>query len=167
MESGHTITPSDGELPAVGDDAIEILENDHRAVKPLLTGLVEGSATQRLSVLEQLKAALTIHNATEENFVYPAIRDLANRPLHAGRLYGEQDEAKMALWELSQLEADDPDFDEKAIKLREAILAHVDNEERSEFPRLRESLDPLDLEKLTADVLAFRASLRFAPLPAT
>ena len=86
---------------AIGSDAIEILLNDHRAVQGILDQLPNAIGPQREELMERLKGLLTIHNASEENLVYPAIRELAKRPMHAGQLYHQQDEAKVVVWELT------------------------------------------------------------------
>jgi hemerythrin superfamily protein len=157
------MSSDDDVLPVVGTDAIAILENDHKVVKQLLDELTQTSGNERTAVLERLKAVLTIHTATEENLVYPAIQELAKRPIHAGQLYHQQDEAKVVVWELGMMDQGDPGFQSKATKLREAVLAHAQREEESEFPHLREAVDAGGLAKLTADVRRFRNSFVFEP----
>jgi hypothetical protein len=82
-------------LPARGDDAVEILENDHQVIKGLLNQLVSASSPQRKSVIEQLVGVLTIHNATEENLVYPALNKVAGSKLESQHLYHETMEADL------------------------------------------------------------------------
>jgi hemerythrin superfamily protein len=154
MQTTKSVT-TNGELPTVGNDAIEILEHDHRSAEALLADLTQGPESGREAALEKLKLALTIHNATEENLVYPAIHDLAGRPMHAGHLYREQDHAKVVLWELSMLSPSDPQFQLKANKFRDALMEHIRDEEEREFPKLREAA-PDKMAKLTADVREFR-----------
>ena len=69
-----------GDIRNEGADAVEILVNDHRVIKQLLTELPDATGQARADLLQRLKAILTIHNATEENFVYPAIHEIAGRP---------------------------------------------------------------------------------------
>ena len=76
-------------LPARGIDAVEILENDHRVIKELLNELMSASHSQRSGVIEKLVGVLTIHNATEENLVYPAINKVAGSKLESQHLYHE------------------------------------------------------------------------------
>ena len=162
LQTSAALTAPDGTLPVSGDDALQILENDHRAVKGLLMALPRAESAERARLLEELKSALTIHNATEENIVYPAIHDIAQRPMHAGRLYHQQDEAKVLVWELSQLDPSDAQFTKKAERLRDAVLAHVEDEETSEFPQLREVAGD-KLSSVTQAVRDFRRSLRLIP----
>jgi hemerythrin superfamily protein len=152
-----------GDIRNEGADAVEILVNDHRVIKQLLTELPDATGQARADLLQRLKAILTIHNATEENFVYPAIHEIAGRPMHAGHLYHQQDEAKVLLWKLDAQVRDDGEFHRQASILRDAVVAHAQHEEDTEFPKLREAAGPSDLANLTAAVREFRADFRFTP----
>lgn len=66
--------------------------------------------TQRAQLLQKLANLLTVHNSTEEDLVYPAIRDIADLPSDATTLYQQQDEAKIIVFELDQLSKSDPDW---------------------------------------------------------
>lgn len=155
-------------LPAHGRDAVEILKNDHQVIKSLLDALVSDQGAQRREVLEQLKGVLTIHNATEENLVYPAIDKVAGGKTESQHLCHETAEADVLVFELDALlkERDDAEFALKAKKFHKAVLAHIDEEENKAFPRLQENADPEDSKNLTHSVKAFRKSLHFE-LPRT
>jgi hemerythrin superfamily protein len=144
-----------------GSDFIEVLLNDHRTVKGLFEQLVASQeASESAGLLEELKGLLTVHNATEENLIYPAVRFLASRPRDAETLYHQQDEAEAGLWELDGLlkgSLEGPDFAERARALQKAVLAHIRKEEETEFPHLRETLSAADLQTISSDVAAFRA----------
>jgi hemerythrin superfamily protein len=116
-------------------------------------------------MLEQLKGVLTVHNATEENIVYPAIDKLARDENESKHLYHETAEADVALFELDNLLKDghEASFIAKAEKFREAVLHHIENEEGSAFPHLRENTDAKQSKTLTESVRTFRESLHFEP----
>ena len=86
-----------------GNDAVEILENDHEVIKELLDQLTSATNSKRADVLELLKGVLTIHNATEENLVYPAINKVAGSKLESQHLYHETAEADVLFFELDGL----------------------------------------------------------------
>ena len=91
-------------LPTKGGDAVEILMNDHRLIEGLLERLTSAvDNAERKSTLEELKAALTIHNATEENLVYPAIERIARKKAEAQHLYHETAEADVVVFELDSM----------------------------------------------------------------
>jgi hemerythrin superfamily protein len=150
-------------LPVRGDDAVEILENDHEVIKELLTKLTTATNSKRAEVLDLLKGVLTIHNATEENLVYPAIQKVAGSKLEAQHLYHETAEAAVLFFELDGLlkEGNDDEFARKALKFQEAVLHHIDEEENKAFPRLEENADPQNAATLTASMREFRSSLHF------
>ncbi len=140
-------------------DAISILMREHQAVKERFQALLAAEGRQRTAILEEIKQMLAVHNASEENVIYPAVHSLIERPMHARTLYHEQDDAQVALWDLASLEPDDPEFLRKGSSLLDALLAHVKREEETEFRHLREELTPDDLRELTGEFIAFRDSL--------
>lgn len=155
-----------GALPVRGSDAIEILENDHQTIKELLATLTEPmQREQRAELLERLKAVLTIHNATEENLVYPALNNVAGKKSEAERLYHETSKADVLVFELDMMlkQGNDSDFVAKAQKLQAAVLEHIDDEEGSAFPHLRDHATAEEAQMLTASVQEFRSALRFVP----
>jgi hemerythrin superfamily protein len=150
-------------LPPRGNDAVEILLNDHQVIKSLLRELTQATGPQREEVLEKLKGVLTIHNATEENLVYPAIDKVAGSKLEAAHLYHETAEADTLFFELDSMlrERDESDFSTKAEKFADAVTHHIEEEEQKAFPRLQENSDARHAELLTDSVKRFRKSLHF------
>ena len=150
-------------LPVRGDDTVEILTNDHDVIKGLLRDLIEADASDREGVLERLKGVLTIHNATEENLVYPALNKAAGSRVESQHLYHETAEADVLLFELATMlqEGEADDFDAKAEKFAGAIAHHIEEEENKAFPRLRDNVELEQAEMLTDSVRTFRASLHF------
>ncbi len=145
--------------PATGGNAIDILLEDHRKIKALMNQIAQTSAgnpTQRAQLLQQLADLLTVHNSTEENLVYPAIRDIAARPNDAAMLYHQQDEAKIIVFELDQLSKSDPRWSSRFATLHSAVLAHVAQEENIDFPHLRTAAGP-KLAELTTKVRQLRS----------
>lgn len=155
-------------LPTRGNDAVEILLNDHQVIKTLLRQLTEASGSEREQVLEKLKGVLTIHNATEENLVYPAIDKIAGSKLEAQHLYHETAEADTLLFELDSMlkERDESDFSTKAQKFADAVSHHIEEEEQKAFPRLQENADQRHTEILAESVKKFRSSLHYE-IPST
>jgi hemerythrin superfamily protein len=154
-----------GQLPAQGSDAIEILLNDHEVIRTLLERLVQAGASDRREAVQELKAILTIHNATEENLVYPALTKVARKKWESQRLYHETAEADVLMFELDTMlkEGDDESFERVARRLRDAVLEHMDDEEQSAFPHLQQKADAQQTRLLTASVREFRTALRFNP----
>lgn len=151
-------------LPAKGNTAVDILRNDHQVIKGLLSKLTDATdEDERQTVMEQLKGVLTIHNATEENLIYPALNKMADSKMESDHLYHETAEADVLLFELDGLlkEGDDETFDEKFEKFHQAVLNHIEEEEQKALPRLQENADPEMNEQLAESVREFRSSLHF------
>jgi hemerythrin superfamily protein len=153
-------------LPTKGSDAVEILMNDHQIIKTLLEQLTSAVDTaERKSALDELKAALTIHNATEENLVYPAIERIAKKKAEAQHLYHETAQADVVVFELDSMlkegRGEEDAFAREAAKLRNAVLEHIEEEERKAFVHLREEADDEQSEKLTRSVRQFRGGLHY------
>jgi hemerythrin superfamily protein len=164
MNSGIAAMTNSGQFPVHGQTAVEMLINDHRVIKNLLEELTAAQAVdQRKNAIEQLKAILTIHNATEENLVYPALAVVAGKHRESEHLYHETAEADTMLFQLDSMlkDAQVAAFDETAAKFKTAVLEHIDDEENSALPHLKEHADPAQEQQLTAAVRELRDSLRF------
>ena len=158
------------DLPTKGRDAVEILKNDHAVIKSLLETLTQAvDVEERGNALERLKVALTIHNATEENLVYPAIGRIARQKDEAELLYHETAEADMAVFELDSMlsegRGEEDAFAIAAEKLRSAVCEHIDEEEQKAFVELRDHVDSNQAETLTRSVRQFRGALHVELTP--
>jgi hypothetical protein len=124
-----------------GIDVISLLETEHREAKRLVDGiLASNDATERDRLLHTLANALTIHNANEENIVYPAIMNQAGRPDDAAMLYHQQDDSKVIIAELMRLPKTSARFTSRCQDLRTALWAHIHQEEAVDFPALQSAL---------------------------
>jgi hemerythrin superfamily protein len=129
------------QLPGGAPDVIALLEAEHKAALGLVDQLIAtADPQQRGKLLRQLADALTIHNANEENIVYPAVRDAAHKPADAAKLYHEQDEAKVVISQLTMMPKDSAQFTETVRMLQTALKAHIRQEESIDFPAVRAAL---------------------------
>jgi iron-sulfur cluster repair protein YtfE (RIC family) len=145
------------QLPNGAPDVLALLEAEHKAALGLLDQIIASSdAQQRANVLRKLADALTIHNANEENIVYPAIRDAAHKADDAAMLYHQQDDAKVVIAQLMLAPKDDAAFTDGAKKLRAALADHIHQEETVDFPAVRTALGPklAQLNTMTAQLRA-------------
>jgi hemerythrin superfamily protein len=149
-----------------GEQVFEILVRDHEVVKNLLVELaLPGDLRMRRTMLNRLKVALAVHNATEEIVLYPALKVLAGQKDRADKLYRETAEADVLVFDIDNLrdDADATAFDEKTAKLRDAVVAHIDDEESSVFPAIVEAIGEDGCKRLTQAVREFRSA--FEPSP--
>jgi iron-sulfur cluster repair protein YtfE (RIC family) len=144
-------------LPGGATDVIALLETEHRAALSLLDQIIASSdGAERAHLLNRLGDALTIHNANEENIIYPAIRDAAHRADDAAMLYHQQDESKVIIAQLTMMPKERPEFTARARQLRTALAAHIHQEETVDFPAVRSAVGAR-LAELTAMSAQLRA----------
>jgi hemerythrin-like domain-containing protein len=124
---------------------------------------VSASHSQCSGIIEKLVGALTIHNATEQNLVYPAINNVAGSKLESQRLYHETAEADAALFELDSMlnEGDEREFATQATKFQGAVFHHIEEEEQKVFPHLRQNADAKHSEIIADSVRHLRSSIHF------
>jgi hemerythrin superfamily protein len=153
-------------LPCRGNTVHDIIENDHETIKGLLNSLTHSAAdADRMQILEQLKGALTIHNAMEENIVYPALNKVAGHKFETLKLYNETASADIMLFEIDMMlkEGDAEKFSEKAEKLHAAVFKHMEAEEHSAMPHLEKGSDSEESQMLLKSVRDFREAMQFKP----
>lgn len=149
-------------LSAQGESAIDTLVHEHDAVKGLLQRLRSAQATaERQQCLQEIQQLLTIHNATEENLIYPALNKIAGHKLEPLKLYNETAQADMMLFELDTMlkTGDLEDFAKKAERFAKAVMEHIDDEESKAFQHLRDEAEPQEMRMLNESFLRFRESL--------
>lgn len=144
-------------------DAIELLTADHKEVRGLFKAyeeLVQADADpgEKQALALQICAMLTAHATAEEEFFYPAAREVLGDDED---LVDEADVEHASAKELiAQIEAGTPEddlYDAKVKVLGEYIEHHVKEEEGEMFPRLRKS--DLDLDALGEELAARKAEL--------
>jgi hemerythrin superfamily protein len=138
-----------------GTDPFDALAQDHRKVLALLDRLVEtdkASTMRRAAMLFQIKRMLTAHALAEEDIIYPMLHDDAHRAEEAKKLYREHADMKVRLFELEHKAKDDPSWIEDVRALRRIIADHADEEEDTEFPKLRAALDERRTSNLLGEV---------------
>jgi hypothetical protein len=147
--------------PRADTDITELVLAQHAEIKLRFDDLLNGPAPDREAAFCELRRLLAVHETAEELIVHPALRrtgddgdDIVDRRL------AEESEAKQALADLEKLGVEAPTFLTQAGALREAVVAHADQEEAEELPRLRDRLSP-DIRRGMA--VAFQAAEAAAP----
>jgi hemerythrin superfamily protein len=130
----------------VAQDLIDVIQTDHQEIKRLMEQV--GSATaNREEAFSRLVTKLATHETAEEEVVHPLARKAPDGDRLVEARLEEESEGKAELAELEKMGVDDPSFTAAFEKLRGAVLAHAEHEEREEHPQLRETVDSGRLEK--------------------
>ena len=144
------------------NDPIALLMTDHRRFEKLLE---EGEKTTerarrgRREILKALTSALSVHEAIEEQILYPALEPHPEARKTTLEGYEEHHVADSILSELKDVAADDEKWAAKFKVLKENIAHHIEEEERMMFPAARGVLEPEELLALGARMRALRAEL--------
>lgn len=158
------MTTKTSHVPTKGRDAIEILTNDHDTIKGLLQQLCDSSdESDQMQLLDKLKGLFTVHNATEENLIYPALREIARKKAESQHLVNETAEADLLVFQLDTMlkEGNIEKFQSTAKKLQAAVLEHIRDEEEKAFPHLQDGATEEQAQMLDDSVQKLREALQF------
>ncbi|WP_159840452.1 hemerythrin domain-containing protein [Nocardia sp. CY41] len=135
-------------------DAIDFLIQQHDRIRQLFVETADTSdPVERKSKFFELRRLLAVHETAEEEIIHPrARRELGDGGAIVDARLEEENKAKKQLADLESLSISSMEFQVKLAKLREAVLAHADHEEREEFNRLRAELDDETLQRLRRTV---------------
>jgi hemerythrin superfamily protein len=123
---------------AISGDVVSLLKAQHEEVKGLLQKVGSATGAQKADAFRELKRFAVVHETTEQEVVYPAIRATGEdgERLAEARLR-EQEEAMQVLTRMEGMESASDDFSRTFAGLRKAMLAHAEAEEAEVFPLLK------------------------------
>ncbi|GAB3232416.1 hypothetical protein GCM10027447_28190 [Glycomyces halotolerans] len=113
---------------------------DHREVERLFDELKE-HPDHRPLLVPVLSALLIAHSRAEEAEVYPVARSEADEAEEIGHSQREHAQAEEILERLTKADPQSTQFDEVLSELVEAVTHHVEEEESTVLPGMREQLD--------------------------
>jgi hemerythrin superfamily protein len=159
-------------------DAFEVLAQDHAEVKQMLTRLEVGAVrqggagteqlVQRKKLAEQLVIEESKHEAVEEMYFWPAVREhLAGGDELADTAIAQEQEGKEVLDKLDKLDADDPEFEKLLAEFIRAGREHINYEETQVWPGLRAALTEQQAEELGGKLEAGKKTAPTRPHPHT
>lgn len=136
-------------------DVVDLITQDHREVEALFERL-EKEPDQRPMLVPVVAALLVAHSRAEEAEVYPAARDEAGEADDVAHSQEEHAEAEQLLERLKVLDHASAEFDSALQELIEAVRHHVEEEESSVLPGMREALSTERLDELGEAFLVSR-----------
>lgn len=146
-------------------EVTELLHEDHLKVRDLFFQFKKAEeSADKEQLVKEILTELHIHSTVEEEIVYPSVEEEAEE---GGELIDEAETehrvVKFLMAELSEMTADDDQFDAKVLVLCELVDHHIREEEKEMFKKLRES--EADLEDLAEQVQTRKEELKALPLP--
>ena len=154
--------------PVPYDDAVDVLDADHKAVKKMFIdydALCEDAAPSdtKGSLAERICQALTIHAQIEEEIFYPAVREAIGDDALMDEALEEHAEAKQTIAQIQEMKPTHPTYDAVVKKLAKLIDQHVLEEREQIFLQARNA--PLDLRGMTLSLLKRKQQLLKKPVP--
>jgi hypothetical protein len=159
-------------------DAFEVLAQDHAEVKQMFTQLELGAVrqggagneqlSQRKKLVEQLIIEESKHEAVEEMYFWPAVREhLPDGDQLADTAIGQEDEGKEVLDRLDRLDAGAPEFEELLAEFIRAGREHIAYEEGNVWPGLRAALTAQQSGEIGSKMEAGKKTAPTRPHPRT
>lgn len=121
-------------------DVVDLIMQDHREVERLFDELTR-HPDKRAALTPVLITLLTAHSRAEEAEAYPVARDEAGETDEVPHSQAEHAEADALLAKLAGVDPWSKAYDAVLAKLVEAVTHHVQEEESSVLPRMRDRLD--------------------------
>ena len=159
-------------------DVFTVLATDHQEVKDMLAELEKGPARAtgagqdqlalRKKMTEQLIIEESKHEALEEMYFWPAVREhLPAGNTLADAATGQEQEAKQVLADLDKLDASEAEFEKLLAKFTVAARQHIEFEETRVWPGLRAVLTADTAAELGAKIADGKSSAPTRPHPHT
>jgi hemerythrin-like domain-containing protein len=134
--------------------ALELLKEDHRKVKELLSELVQTTTRaekKRQQLLTKIDQELHIHTHIEEEIFYPAFKEAGNSEF--SKTYFEALEehravSELVLPDLRKTSPTSEKFSGRAKVLKELVEHHADEEEKDMFKKASKAMSKEELAEL-------------------
>jgi hemerythrin superfamily protein len=140
--------------PITMGNVVDLIMNDHRELKRLFDQL-QNQPDTRATTLPVMVSLLTAHSRAEEAEVYPAATD-AGVEKDVEHSQKEHLECDQLAADLAATAVDAPDFEDKLHKLVDAVTHHIEEEETTVLPEMRNLLPADRLDELGQAFLGSR-----------
>lgn len=145
------------------DDAVDLLDADHKAVKKLFidyNALCEDGApaAAKRSLAERICQELSVHAQIEEEIFYPEVRKAIGDDALMDEALAEHAEAKDLIARIQDMKVSAADYDEAVKKLGKLIDQHVLEEREQIFLQARQAA--LDLRALAVPLFERKKQLK-------
>lgn len=130
--------------PASGQDAIALLTQDHNKVKMLFEEFeklktVEDTEDEKLDIVQEICAELTIHAKIEEEIFYPATIEAIGQLDIMDEAVVEHKETREQIEQLVLMAPEEEYYDAEVTVLKEMVEHHIREEEGKMFPLIQKA----------------------------
>jgi hemerythrin-like domain-containing protein len=144
-------------------DALKMLKDDHDKVKKMLDELestTERAEKTRTEGLATLKSELEVHEAIEEEILYPALKEHAKTKDIALEAYEEHHVVDMVMSELEGVPVSEETWAAKFTVMKENLEHHIEEEEGEMFKQARQVMDESEVDELGDRMAARKKELQ-------
>jgi hemerythrin superfamily protein len=138
---------------------IATVQRDHRQIEQMLANVERATGRGRQDAFEDLVRKLAVHETAEELVVHPLTKEVGAETI-AESVLAEEDQAKKELSQLDGIDVTSAEFAPKFEKIKSAVLAHAQHEEREEHPCIIQQVPRDKLERLAS---VFETAEKTAP----
>ena len=146
-----------------GDDALSLLEKDHRRFEELLKQgeeTTENAVKGRTELLKTLTAELNVHELIEEKILYPALRLHPEAKDIVLESFQEHHVADVIVAELQRVDVSDEQWGAKFKVFKENLEHHIQEEEGEMWRTARGVFSQDELRQLGAKMARMKAEAR-------
>lgn len=137
-------------------DVTELIKADHDALREVLEKLKSGGAAERALLLPVAASMIVAHSRAEESQVYPVARNEAGESDQVAHSQEEHAEAEQVLAQLCASDPASKQFEQTLSELAGDLTHHMEDEEESVLPGMREALSADRLDELATAFLQTR-----------
>lgn len=135
-------------------DVVDLILQDHRELDKMFETLLD-EPDKRAGLVPVMITLLTAHSRAEESEVYPAAREAGGRE-DVEHSQKEHLEADQLAAKLAETDPASDEFPEALKKLVDAVKHHVEEEEKTVLPGMRQRMGAAELERLGQAFLSSR-----------
>jgi hemerythrin superfamily protein len=136
-------------------DVVDLIMQDHRELVRMFE-VLRAEPGKRRALVPVMATLLFAHSRAEESEVYPAARD-AGGSEDVEHSQKEHLAADQLAEQLGEADPEGPEFDELLGKLIDAVQHHLEEEEETVLPHMRERMSAEQLDQLGRVFLDARA----------
>ena len=144
-------------------DVLTLLKEDHDKIKKILSHIeatTERGVKTREEFFNKVKAELKVHEAIEEEILYPALKDHPKAKDLVLEAYEEHNVVDTVMAEIDETPFDDETWGAKFTVMKENLEHHIEEEEDDMFKKARQVMDEAELKELGERMSARKAELQ-------
>jgi len=146
-------------------DALTLLKADHDKIKKILSHIeatTERGVKTREEFFNKVKAELKVHEAIEEEILYPALKEHPKAKDLVLEAYEEHNVVDTVMAEIDETPFDDETWGAKFTVMKENLEHHIEEEESEMFEQCRDLFDSSELTQLGDAMEARKEALETA-----